>query len=392
MRKIYSKLRQAMVIAVACLVFASCSSNNDEPEDATWSTVCEVKFEISQDLLDVLDITAHNANPDGTIREEPVSKTNTKWTLKGEQIPNNAGVYITFAPKSNFVETDKYDIKILTAYTTFSYKNNELVDSRTYSRDCDCTMTGKMVKDSLVEKGVGIASGIDSHGSVIDVDTSEIDFGLNIWIGDVDFWGMHYELIYDEGGKKDDIPQDDVPQEGAWSSCYDVKFEIGYDMFEALDITAHIANPDGTYREETLVYDEDLPTSVNWEDQYNDAVVSWSLNSDFEEYSNYAAVVLTFVPKQNISYPSFRIKATMTGSLYRDGKHITSYTYDEGKWVGYMMPDELEIWATHGLGVALEVCRGEYVDEISDENIFDFDINPGWSDWRWLWDFVYGHK
>lgn len=163
-------------------------------------------------------------------------------------------------------------------------------------------------------------------------------------------------------------------------------------MFEALDITAHIANPDGTYREETLVYDEDLPTSVNWEDQYNDAVVSWSLNSDFEEYSNYAAVVLTFVPKQNISYPSFRIKATMTGSLYRDGKHITSYTYDEGKWVGYMMPDELEIWATHGLGVALEVCRGEYVDEISDENIFDFDINPGWSDWRWLWDFVYGHK
>lgn len=82
-----------MVIAVACLVFASCSSNNDEPEDATWSTVCEVKFEISQDLLDVLDITAHIANPDGTIREEPVSKTNTKWTLKGEQIPNNAGVY-----------------------------------------------------------------------------------------------------------------------------------------------------------------------------------------------------------------------------------------------------------------------------------------------------------
>ena len=167
-----------MVMTVVCLGFASCSNDNDEPEDATWSTVCEVKFEISQDMLDVLDITAHIANPDGTIREERVSKTNPRWTLKGEKIPNNAGVYLSFAPKNNLVDTDIYDVKFMSAYTTFSYKNNNLVDSRTYSRDCDCSMSGETVKEGFVEKGVGIASGIDSHGSIIDVDISEIDLSL----------------------------------------------------------------------------------------------------------------------------------------------------------------------------------------------------------------------
>ena len=397
-----------MVMTVVCLGFASCSNDNDEPEDATWSTVCEVKFEISQDMLDVLDITAHIANPDGTIREERVSKTNPRWTLKGEKIPNNAGVYLSFAPKNNLVDTDIYDVKFMSAYTTFSYKNNNLVDSRTYSRDCDCSMSGETVKEGFVEKGVGIASGIDSHGSIIDVDISEIDFGLNSmgypWFTfnpsdrlGWDFWGWYDRLYYDEG-------KEEKPLEGDWSTCYEVKFQVNYFMFDKFDITAHIACPDGTYREEPVVYeDEDWYwSSPGWNEPATDAVVSWTmndddLNDDYGKSDDKAAVVLTFVPKQESNYDyincglEYRIEASITASVYKGGIHVTSDTYSE-KCEGNMEGDKIELFAEHGLGISLQVGTwpNVYIDPLCLDSDFDFDIEPGWSDWTWLFDYNYG--
>lgn len=67
-----------------------------------------------------------------------------------------------------------------------------------------------------------------------------------------------------------------------WSSSYEMKFKFSEDVLNTAVITAHIANPDGTFSQETV-------TTTN---------PSWELSGN--KLPDKAGVLITFVPKSDI--------------------------------------------------------------------------------------------
>lgn len=180
MKKIFSRLTLAMMMAIACTGFTSCGDDNDEPEaPATRGSSYEVTFELSDDVVNTADITAHIANPDGTFREEKVTKTKSTWTLTGNKLPDKAGVLLTFVPKKNIDENKAYNIGIKGNIAVTSLRNDKVVDYRSYGHDSSIPIKGDKLSQYYVGKGAGFAHGINADGKLISVDVESFDFGLN---------------------------------------------------------------------------------------------------------------------------------------------------------------------------------------------------------------------
>ena len=182
-KKIFSSLVLAMMMAIACTGFTSCGDDNDEPEaPATWGSSYVITFELSDDVMNTADITAHIANPDGTIREEKVTKAKLSWTLTGNKLPDKAGVLLTFVPKNNIDESKVYEIGIKGGITTTGLRNDQVVDFKGNSEDSNLSVKGDKLSQYYVGKGVGFAAGVSENGKIISVDVDSFDFGLNgLW-------------------------------------------------------------------------------------------------------------------------------------------------------------------------------------------------------------------
>lgn len=182
-KKIFSRLVMAMMMAIACTGFTSCGDDNDEPEaPATWGSSYVVSFELSDDVMNTADITAYIANPDGTFREEKVTKNKPSWTLTGNQLPDKAGVLLTFVPKKNIDESKVYDIAINGGIAVTSLRNEGVVDYKSYSSKSHMTVNGDKLAQYYVGRGAGFASGINEKGEIVSVDVDSFDFGLNgLW-------------------------------------------------------------------------------------------------------------------------------------------------------------------------------------------------------------------
>lgn len=183
MKKIFSRLALALMMAIACTGLTSCGDDKDEPEaPVTWSSSYIVTFEISDDVLNTADITAHIANPDGTFREEKVTKTRLSWTLTGNKIPDKAGVLITFVPKKNIDESKAYDIAINGGITVTSFRDEKPVNRKSDSGNSHITINGDKLAEYYVGRGVGFARGVSENGTIVNVDVDSFDFGLNgLW-------------------------------------------------------------------------------------------------------------------------------------------------------------------------------------------------------------------
>lgn len=182
-KKIFSGLVMAMMMAIACTGFISCGDDKDEPEaPATWRSSYVVSFELSDDVMNTADITAHIANPDGTFREETLTKNKLSWTLTGNKLPDKAGVLLTFVPKKNIDENKVYDITINGGITVTSYRNDGVVDFKSESEHSGMTIQGDKLVQYYVGRGAGLAFGIRENGKIYNVDVESLDFGLNgLW-------------------------------------------------------------------------------------------------------------------------------------------------------------------------------------------------------------------
>lgn len=182
-KKIFSGLVMAMMMAIACTGFISCGDDKDEPETpATWRSSYVVSFELSDDVMNTADITAHIANPDGIFREETVTKNKLSWTLTGNKLPDKAGVLLTFVPKKNIDENKVYDITINGGITVTSYRNDGVVDFKSESEHSGMTIQGDKLVQYYVGRGAGLAFGIRENGKIYNVDVESLDFGLNgLW-------------------------------------------------------------------------------------------------------------------------------------------------------------------------------------------------------------------
>ena len=182
-KKIFSKLALAMMMATACTGFTSCGDDNDEPEaPATWGSSYVVTFELNDDVINTADITAHIANPDGTFREEKVTKTKMSWTLTGNKLPDKAGVLLTFVPKKDIDPDKVYDIGIKGNIAVTSLRNDIVINYKSYGHDSNMTIKGDKLTQYYVGRGVGFAHGINANGELVSVDVDSFDFGLNsLW-------------------------------------------------------------------------------------------------------------------------------------------------------------------------------------------------------------------
>lgn len=183
MKKIFSKLVLAMMMALAFTGFTSCGDDNDEPEaPATWGSSYVVTFELSDDVMNTADITAHIANPDGTFREEKVTKNKLEWTLRGNKLPDKAGVLLTFVPKKNIDPDKVYEIGINGNIAVTSLRNGLVVNYESYGEDSNLSIKGDKLAQYYVGHGAGFAHGINANGELVRVDVDSFDFGLNgLW-------------------------------------------------------------------------------------------------------------------------------------------------------------------------------------------------------------------
>lgn len=184
--KILSRLGATMMAAIACIGFASCGDDNNEPDKPqtpdVWASSYDVKFELSEDLMNTADITAHIANPDGTFSTETVTDSRPEWTLKGNKLPDRAGVLLTFVPKKNIDENKVYNIRIKGGISATSFRNGEVVNFKGHSGNSGISIKGDKVTQYFVGAGTGFAYGVDADGSIVDVSVLDFDFGLNgLW-------------------------------------------------------------------------------------------------------------------------------------------------------------------------------------------------------------------
>lgn len=171
------------IISLFIVMTALTACNDDEPEaPATWSSSYVVTFELSDDVMNTADITAHIANPNGTFREEKVTNNKLSWTLTGKKLPDKAGVLLAFVPKKNIDENKVYDIAINGGITVTSFRNEGVVDYKSDSRNSNMRINGDELAQYYVGSGAGFASGISENGKIVSVDVDSFDFGLNgLW-------------------------------------------------------------------------------------------------------------------------------------------------------------------------------------------------------------------
>lgn len=182
-KKILSRLGLAMMTAIACIGFTSCSESNDGPEaPPVLSSSYVVTFELSDDVLNTADITAHIANPDGTFRDAKVTETKQSWTLKGDKLPDKAGILFTFVPKTNIDKSKTYDIAISGGISVTSYKNEGVIDAKGHSGSSGMSIQGDKLEQYYVGRGTGFAYGVSEDGTITRLDVDSFDFGLNgLW-------------------------------------------------------------------------------------------------------------------------------------------------------------------------------------------------------------------
>lgn len=156
------------------------------------------------------------------------------------------------------------------------------------------------------------------------------------------------------GGDDNNDDEPEAPE--VWSTAYKFEFEIGDDVFKTADVTAYIANPDGSVSQ--------VPFKV-----------SWTLKGN--KIPDKAAVLLTFVPKKNFDVSKaykISLNAAVTAESYKN-KEIFSFKASPNEY-SLDIPGEnvTKFWTDKTFGVALAVdATGNVVSaSLSD---FDFGFN-----------------
>lgn len=175
-----------MIVALIALCFglSACSDDNDEPKlPDTWTTAYTVTATFGPEMFEMVDITAHIVNPDGSVSEETVLQQNYILKMTGNKIPDKAGVLFTFVPKDNLDPDRVYKVLIERNIRATSNKNGEVFSS--YSPSIVTTthsIKGNQVAKYFTGKGLASTAGISADGNATSVNSDEFDFGLNgVW-------------------------------------------------------------------------------------------------------------------------------------------------------------------------------------------------------------------
>lgn len=158
----------------------------------------------------------------------------------------------------------------------------------------------------------------------------------------------------------------DEPEAVNWSTSYEVKVELSDDVLKLTDVTAHIAYPDGTFRDQLVVEKNS----------------SWTMTGD--KVPDKAGVLLTFVPKHDIDVNqvyTISTNGSISATSYMNKGVIDTKSFSiEGEEMELDGDKVEEYFKGNGVGFAYGVnSHGKIVDV--DLREFDFGLN---GIWEWL--------
>lgn len=164
----------AVVVASCCLT--ACGDDEPAIEDK-FTTEYTFTAELSADLLLTADVKAYILSPEGTVSEETVTKAKNTWILKGNSVPDKAGVRFEFDAKSgNF--TGDYVVAYVVNTTVTCYNNGDIESSKSNKSDETYTVPAENLTDFYGTQ-LTLGGEVNAQGAASVTDGSNLDFGLN---------------------------------------------------------------------------------------------------------------------------------------------------------------------------------------------------------------------
>ncbi len=189
-KTIFSKLALASLALVTSFTFSACNHDDetDEPNapeepkvEDKFTTEYTFDVEFSEDLLKTMDVKAYVLSPKGSVTEESITEAKNTWMLKGDSVPDKAGVRLAFQLKSDEF-SGAYSIGY-TANSTVICRNNDIAVSTKSSLNGHTLSIAAEKLPEYYEKryasGTILAGEVNSSGEASITDGSNLDFGLN---------------------------------------------------------------------------------------------------------------------------------------------------------------------------------------------------------------------
>ena len=175
-----------MFTAILCCVmlFTSCSKSDDKgggspsvPDTTPVSVAFIYQLQVSQDMIDYLDVSLEYYDASGNVKSEPVTKTNWQSSKITAKLPATVAARLNFKEKSG-VDYSKVDKVLVATGLTHagSLVNKAGADVGVISAQMslsEVTVPGNKVESFIAEKGLGYrkffynydASGTKKSGS-----------------------------------------------------------------------------------------------------------------------------------------------------------------------------------------------------------------------------------
>lgn len=176
-KKFFSKLMMGMLFAASIFTLTACGDDDEPTVEDKYTTEYTFLAEFSADLLKTADVKAYILSPEGTVTEETVTKAKSTWTVKGNSIPDKAGVRFDFDPKSgNFSGDYELSYKVNTSVTCLN--NGKVVSTQSDSSDEAYTVSAENL-EGFYGTSLILGGQVNAKGEAIVTGGSNLDFGLN---------------------------------------------------------------------------------------------------------------------------------------------------------------------------------------------------------------------
>ena len=112
--KTFKYLLSILFMAGATLGFTACGDDDSDPASGSTgkdvSAVYTIQVEVSEDMLDVMDLTLHHTYADGRVEDVPLTSTTYSTTIQATQFPTVIGSTLTATAKEEPVAKEKYNL------------------------------------------------------------------------------------------------------------------------------------------------------------------------------------------------------------------------------------------------------------------------------------------
>ncbi len=172
-----SKLILGSLAVAAGFGLTACGDDDEPKVEDKFTTEYTFEVEFSADLLATADVKAYILSPEGVVTEETITKSKDTWTLKGNSIPDKAGVRFEFDAKKGSFSGD-YEAGYKVSTTVTCYKNDGIESTKTEKSDESYTVPAENLTEFYGTQ-LTLGGEINAQGEASVTNGANLNFGLN---------------------------------------------------------------------------------------------------------------------------------------------------------------------------------------------------------------------